>query len=73
MKNLKIIMKEDQNNGISHLKDYDSWVREGNEHFSLKEYAAALSCYDNALELDSSDSRIWDNRGVALSSLGQYH
>jgi len=55
-------MKPDQNKGISNLKDYESWIKEGNSHFKRKEYTAALICYDNALKLYAEDSRIWDNR-----------
>ena len=44
-------MKEDQNKEKSHLEDYKSWIKEGNHHLKLKEYTAALVCYDNSLEL----------------------
>ncbi|MGB9937028.1 MAG: tetratricopeptide repeat protein [Methanobacterium sp.] len=75
------MMNNKQDIEISDLKDFKSWVKEGNDHLIHNEYTAALRCYDNALEkkfgnignYEDEDSEIWDNRGVALSSLGRFH
>ncbi len=66
-------MKKSENNmEVKDLKDYNDWIKEGNQHLKNKEYMPALRCYDNALELNSDDAKIWDNRGVALSGAGRY-
>jgi len=37
-----------------------------------KEYAKALDCYDNAIELDPKDAAAWNNKGSSLYNLGRY-
>ena len=49
-----------------------SLMEEGNIHLNDGEYRAAVFCYDEALELNEDDTRIWDNRGVALSRARRY-
>jgi Flp pilus assembly protein TadD len=49
-----------------------SLIYQGYVHLNDGEYRAAVFCYDKALELNEDNSRIWDNRGVALSKAGRY-
>lgn len=48
-----------------------SFLERGNAHFKAGQYAKALEMYDQALSLDSSYAKAWNNRSLALQKLGR--
>ncbi len=48
------------------------WYNEGLLFHIGGEFAEALGCYNKSLEIDSTDSSIWNLKGNALSSLDRY-
>ena len=51
--------------------DAQACLARGNDYFSREDYAAALACYDRALELKPDNARAHGNRGAALGRLGR--
>jgi tetratricopeptide (TPR) repeat protein len=43
----------------------NAWIKKGYAHFHLGEYGVAISCYDNALDLDINNFEAWDLKGLA--------
>lgn len=52
-------------------KNYDKapFIIDGDKYFKDCEYDKALNCADNGLKIDSKDSRLWNNKGLALMNL----
>lgn len=48
------------------------WNDKGVDFYVQGEYAEALGCYDNAIELDPNSSLAWNNKGAVLFSQGKY-
>lgn len=48
-----------------------SFLERGNAHFKAGQYAKALEMYDQALSVDSSYAKAWNNRSLALQKLGR--
>ena len=44
----------------------------GNDHFARKDYEAALTLYDKALEQSPAEHTVYSNRSIAFFKLGQY-
>ena len=57
---------EDEKNKVEKI----ALLNEGKKLFSRGNYKAALLYFDQALELDPDNSKLWDTRGVALSRVG---
>ena len=47
-------------------------VEEGDRKQEVRDYRGALRSYEHALRLAPNDPVAWNNKGVALSSLGRY-
>ncbi|XP_057598399.1 small glutamine-rich tetratricopeptide repeat-containing protein beta isoform X2 [Hippopotamus amphibius kiboko] len=50
----------------------DQLKDEGNNHMKEENYAAAVDCYTQAIELDSNNAVYYCNRAAAQSKLGHY-
>lgn len=44
----------------------------GNDHFARKDYEAALTLYDKALEQSPAEHTVYSNRSIAFFKLGKY-
>ncbi|MEW6609425.1 MAG: tetratricopeptide repeat protein [bacterium] len=51
----------------------NAWLIRGNEHWTRKEYAEALRCFDEALKEEPLDARVFQNRGSLLLEIGRYN
>ncbi len=49
------------------------WLERGNALADQNSYDNALLAYDNAIELDPSNTNAWINKGNALNELGRYN
>jgi tetratricopeptide (TPR) repeat protein len=47
-------------------------LRKGNELLIRSLFEQALSCFEQALLLDPKNAELWNQKGVALRSLGRY-
>ncbi|MEI0668873.1 tetratricopeptide repeat protein [Brachyspira pulli] len=47
-------------------------IHRGNAKYNLGEYKEAIKDYDKSIELNPSDSDVYNNRGFAKEKLGQY-
>lgn len=63
-----------KNNNHSSIqpKTPDDWRLQGNQFWNLEQYEESLKCYDEAIKLDSTYQKAWNNRGCALRKLGNY-
>jgi tetratricopeptide (TPR) repeat protein len=50
----------------------EEWLNKGITLFNLKRYGEALKAYEQALDLDPNDARIYSNKGRALYELSRY-
>lgn len=50
----------------------ETQFQKGNEQFEQGQYAEALALYDQGLEIDPYNSRMWTNRGIALRIMERY-
>ncbi len=48
------------------------WFDLASCHVELKNFEAAVDCYDKALEIDPQDTFAWFYKGLALDNLGRY-
>lgn len=53
-------------------QDLKQYLQQGVTLFSQGDYQGAISCFDKALEIDSTSTRIWNNKGVTLDKLGRH-
>ena len=57
---------------IQPLLDAETYYNQGNAKRKLRQYAAAIEDYDNAIRLKPDDAKAYYNRGLAKRSLGGY-
>jgi tetratricopeptide (TPR) repeat protein len=50
----------------------DDWFSEGNTNYDNGDYAKAIACYDQAIQLNPHFSGSWCNKGMALCRLEKY-
>jgi tetratricopeptide (TPR) repeat protein len=50
----------------------DDWFKEGNMNYDKGDYAKAIACYDQAIQLNPKFSGSWCNKGIALCRLEKY-
>jgi tetratricopeptide (TPR) repeat protein len=50
----------------------DDWFKEGNTNYDKEDYAKAIACYDQAIQLNPHFSGSWCNKGMALCRLEKY-
>ena len=48
------------------------WCNKGASLAALGQYAEAISCYDQALAINSPFAKVWNNKGIALEALGRF-
>ena len=48
-------------------------IEKGNLLVKDEKYEEALLFFNKALELDPNDHRIWNQKGIALRSIGRYN
>ena len=54
------------------VSDIESLVLQGKTHLENGEFDEALGFFEQALLLDQSDPELWNNKGIALRSIGRY-
>ena len=54
------------------MAEIDILIRSGLENIKNGDFEKALSFFDQALLLNSDDPDLWNNKGIALRSLGRY-
>ena len=54
------------------MKQIDDLVLEGRKMLDAQKFDLALEYFDQALLLDQSDPDLWNNKAVALKSIGRY-
>ena len=52
--------------------DFEAWLELGKVYTDARDTKAALSCFENALELEPRNADLWYNRGVALCNAKGY-
>ncbi|MEI6102517.1 MAG: tetratricopeptide repeat protein [Methanothrix sp.] len=50
----------------------DDWFNEGNTNYDNGNYAKAIACYDQAIQINPNFSGSWCNKGMALCRLEKY-
>jgi tetratricopeptide (TPR) repeat protein len=58
--------------GQSKSKQAAKFFKEGNSFFEKNAYNKAISSYDQAIKMDSTDLKFYLNKGNALNALHQY-
>jgi serine/threonine protein kinase len=48
------------------------WINKGFSLGRLEKHKEAITCYDNALEIDQDDTLTWCNKGASLNALGNH-
>ena len=54
------------------MNEIKSLVSQGKTFLENGEFEMALGFFDQALLLDQNDPELWNNKGVALRSIGRY-
>lgn len=57
---------------VQSLADAETYYEQGNTKYNLKQYAAAIADYDNAIRLKPDHVKAYYNRGLAKERSGQY-
>ena len=52
--------------------DVTNLVKSGKKHLDEGDYNSALSFFDQALSIESTNPDLWNLKGIALRSLGRY-
>ncbi len=47
-------------------------IEKGTRHLEDAKYDEAIECFDRVLSLDPKNTHAWNQKGVALRSLGRY-
>ncbi|MDY7014739.1 MAG: tetratricopeptide repeat protein, partial [Cyanobacteriota bacterium] len=53
------------------VEDAETWFNRGVERYEVEDFAAALSYWERAIELQPHYYQAWNNRGLALKQLGR--
>ena len=54
------------------MNQIEDFVKKGKKLLDATKFEDALGFFEQALLLDQSDPELWNNKGVALRSMGRY-
>ena len=63
---------ENTKNAIETATSAEAYVNKGNKLYDQGDYQAAISYYDEAIQLNPEDAKAYNNRGNAKKELGDF-